>query len=114
MGLGKLALIKRLLGGEDEGRFLPYGRVHEEKPVTVEAWWVYKKLQAYLQASGMSMDDVVHQSVFMVQPAEFPALERIAEQFFGPRLPPTSLVPIKGTTPYPQASLEIEVIAMPA
>ena len=98
----------------DEGRFLPYGRVHEEKQVTVEAWWVYKKLETYLKASGMTMDDVVHQSVFMTQPAEFPALERIAEQFFGPKLPPTSLVPIKGTTPYPQATLEIEVIATPA
>ena len=97
---------------EDEGRFLAYGRVHEEKSIMVEAWFVYQKLRSYLEAHGSSMQNVVHQSVYMVNPADYPALERVATLFFGSKLPPTSLVPIVGTTPYPQARLEIEVVSV--
>ncbi len=78
----------------------------------VEKWHVYNKLKEYLEACGASMDDVVHQSVYMVDTNEFPALERIAALFFGPKLPPTTLVPILGATPYRQATLEIEAIAV--
>jgi enamine deaminase RidA (YjgF/YER057c/UK114 family) len=97
---------------KDEGRYLPLGRVHEEKSIMPEAWFVYQKLKSYMEAHGSSMENVVHQSVFMVNPADYPALERIATLFYGSKLPPTSLVPIVGATPYPEAKLEIEVIAL--
>ncbi len=97
---------------QDEGRFLPYGRVHEEKSIMPEAWFVYQKLKSYLEAHDSSMENVVHQAVHMVNPADYPALERIATLFYGSKLPPTSLVPIVGTSPYPEAKLEIEVISL--
>jgi enamine deaminase RidA (YjgF/YER057c/UK114 family) len=97
---------------DDEGRSLPYGRIHEEKPIMVESWHVYSRLKEYVEASGASMDDVVHQAVYMVNPDEYPALERIAALFYGSRLPPTTVVPVLGATPYRQATLEIEVVAV--
>lgn len=104
--------VNRFSDLQDEGRFLPYGRVHEEKSIMTEAWFVYKKLKSYVETYGSSMENVVHQSVYMVNPADYPALERIATLFYGSKLPPTSLVPIVGATPYPEAKLEIELIAV--
>ncbi len=108
--------VPRLVNGFDQiegaGRGLPFGRIHEDKPIMAESWCVYSKLKDYVEASGATMGDVVHQSVFMVHPAEFPALERIAALFFGAKLPPTTLVPVLGATPYREATLEIEVVAV--
>ncbi len=97
---------------EDEGRFLPYGRVHAEKPIMAQAWYVYQRLKSYVEANHSSMENVVHQSVYMVNPADYPALERIATLFYGSKLPPTSLVPIVSTSPFREATLEIEVVAI--
>ena len=58
------------------------------------------------------MDDVVHQAVYMVHPAEVPARERMAALFCGAKLPPTTLVPVLGATPYREATLESEVVAV--
>jgi enamine deaminase RidA (YjgF/YER057c/UK114 family) len=97
---------------KDEGRFLPYGRVHEYKSIMAEAWYIYQLLKSYTEANHSSMENVVHQSVYMVNPADYPAVERIATLFYGSKLPPTSLVPILGTSPFKEAKLEIEVVAV--
>jgi enamine deaminase RidA (YjgF/YER057c/UK114 family) len=57
------------------------------------------------------MRDVLHQTVYLVEPAHFPALERIATLHYGVRLPPTTLVPIRGASPFAGTLLEIEVTA---
>ncbi len=95
----------------DAGRLLGIGRVHEDKPILAKAWFVYQKLKACMNDHGSSMEEVVSQRVFMAQPDDYPALERIATLFYGPQLPPTTVVPILDTSPYPEAGLEIEVIA---
>ncbi len=108
--------VPRLVNGFDqlvgEGRGLAFGRIHEDKPIMAESWCIYSKLKNYIEASGATMGDVVHQSVYMVHPSEFPALERIAALFFGAKLPPTTLVPVLGATPYRDATLEIEIVAV--
>ena len=97
---------------KDEGYFLPYGRVHEEKPIMAQAWYVYQLLKSYTETNRSSMENVVHQTVFMANPADYPALERVATLFYGSKLPPTSLVPILTTSPFEEATLEIEVVAI--
>ena len=97
---------------KDEGRFLPYGRVHEDKPIMAQAWFAYQLLKSYTEDNRSSMENVVHQTVYIVNPAEYPSLERIATLFYGSKLPPTSIVPILGCTPYEQAQFEIELIAV--
>jgi len=77
-------------------------------------WFVMRTLEAYLASFGASFAQVVHQTVFIKEPRLFPVLERIASLFYGCELPPTTIVPIAGTTPLPGAELEIEVIASAA
>jgi len=96
----------------DEGRFLPYGRIHEDKPIMAQAWYIYRLLQSHVEASRSSMENVVHQTVYMSNPSDYPALERIATLFYGVKLPPTSLVPVLGASPFEEATLEIEVVAI--
>lgn len=106
-------LVNRFEDLPDRGVFLSYGRMHEEKPILAQAWYVYEMLRSYLEAAKLTMEDVVHQSVYMVNPADFPAVERVATLFYGAKLPATSLVPIMGTSPFmPNALLEIEVVAI--
>ncbi|MFC2001002.1 Rid family hydrolase [Chloroflexota bacterium] len=98
---------------EDEGRFLPYGRCHPEKSIMAQAWFVYKRLKSYTEAYGTSMENVAHQTVYMTNPADYPACERIATLFFGPKLPPTTVVPCLDSSPYPDlCELEIELVAV--
>ena len=95
----------------DEGRLLRLGHAEPESGMESRAWYVYRTLEGYLQKFGNSFDRVVHQTVFMEHPEEFPVLERIATLFYGATLPPTTLVPIADTTPFRSAELEIEVVA---
>ncbi len=96
---------------QDEGRFLTYGRVHEEKPIMVQSWKIYAGLRSYLERYAVSMQDVVHQTVYMTNPADYPAQERIATLFYGAKLPPTTVVPVTGLSPYAECELEIELVA---
>jgi enamine deaminase RidA (YjgF/YER057c/UK114 family) len=92
-------------------RALSLGRVHPEHPVMAQAHCVYRLIEEALQRYRCGLCDVLHQSVYLVEPAHFPALERIATLYYGLQLPPTTLVPIRGASPFRQTLLEIEVTA---
>jgi enamine deaminase RidA (YjgF/YER057c/UK114 family) len=94
----------------DEGRLLSFGRVHQTGFYGARAWFVYKQLSDYLSAYGSKMADVVHQTIYVCDPTQFPEVERAASLFYGSTLPPTTVIPINDTSPFRQANLEIEVI----
>lgn len=94
-----------------DARHLAFGRFHRESRVQVQTWDVYERHAASLGLHEASFDDVVHQTVYMRDPEQYPALERVALEFYGGRIPPTSLVPIVDTSPYWEAELEIEMVA---
>ena len=94
-----------------EVRLMSYGRVHPVTSIMAQAWYIYRLTKSYMEAHEVSMASVVHQTVYMTNAADYPAVERIATLFYGAKLPPTTLVPILGVSPYVQAQLEIEVIA---
>ena len=87
------------------------GRVHAEMPLMAQAQCVYELIDEALARYGSSMRDVLHQAVYLVEPAQFPLIERVATLHFGVRLPPTTLVPIRGASPFAATLLEIEVTA---
>jgi enamine deaminase RidA (YjgF/YER057c/UK114 family) len=93
-------------------RPMNFGRVHVEYPLMAQAAYVYELIAKALQSYGCRLRDVLHQTVYLVEPAHFPALENIAGLYFGTRLPPTTLVPIRGASPFRQTLLEIEVTAL--
>lgn len=95
----------------DAGRQLRFGHVEPESGMESRAWYVFRTLETYLASFGSSFAGVLHQTVFISNPQLFPILERIATLFYGSTLPPTTIVPITGTTPLPTAELEIEVVA---
>ena len=97
-----------------EMRRLQLGRVHKELPIMAQADYIYGLLEKALATHGAGLDDVVHQSVYMVDVAEYPALERIAALRFGSRLPATSCIPIVGASPFIDTRLEVEVTAQVA
>ena len=96
---------------EDSGRFLPFGRIDEPAHFQARAWFVYQKLATYLKLHGSSFKDVLHQTIYLCRPAEYANVERVATLFYGPKLPPTTVIPIVDTSPFPEALLEIELIA---
>ena len=97
---------------EGNARLLGYGSIYADKPVMAQAHFVYARLRDCLEAQGSSLHNAVHQTVYMRDPSDYPALEHIATLFFGARLPATTVIPIAGTSPYAEAEIEIEVIAM--
>jgi enamine deaminase RidA (YjgF/YER057c/UK114 family) len=105
-------VVKKFADLKGEETFLDYGRVHETKAIMAEAYFVYRELKSCMEIHGSSMGNVVHQTVYMANPADYPALERIATLFYGSELPPTTLIPILGTSPFAQATLEIELFGL--
>jgi enamine deaminase RidA (YjgF/YER057c/UK114 family) len=95
----------------DAGKHLRFGHVEPESGMESRAWFVFRTLEIYLASFNATFGHVVHQTVFIKHPHLFPVLESIAMLFYGSKLPPTTVVPIAGTTPLPTAELEIEVIA---
>ncbi|QXJ21094.1 hypothetical protein AGRA3207_001915 [Actinomadura graeca] len=93
------------------GRLLRFGRLDAESGFEARAFKVYEVLEGHLAAAGRTFHDVVHQSVFTTDPRLVLELETVARRFFGGGQPPTTVIPIVSTTPFPAARLEIELIA---
>lgn len=54
---------------------------------------VLRNLERSLRLAGARLDDVVKVSVFLKNPADFPAMNRIYASYFGERLPARTTVP---------------------
>ena len=104
-------LVARAADLHGDLRHLNFGRIHAEYPLMAQANCVYELIGEALARYGCTMKDVLHQTVYLVEPAHFPALERMATLHYGVRLPPTTLVPIRGASPFAATLLEIEVTA---
>lgn len=104
-------VIKNTGDLQDGVRLLQYGRCHAESPIMAQAHYVYCLISEALKAHGANFSDVLHQTIYLTNLRDYPALERIATLHFGVRLPPTSLVSIEGASPSDQVLLEVEVTA---
>ena len=105
-------VVSRCADLPGDARFMLYGRIHAEHPIMAQTLFVYEKLRSYLEAYGLGMDRALQQTVYMVNPADYPLVERVASLFFGAKLPPTTIVPIRGVSPFREALLEIEITAV--
>jgi len=105
-------VIQRFADLEGPARMLGYGRIDEPMPVVAQAHFVYSQLQKCVSSLGSSMRSVIHQTVFMTQPSDYLAVERVATLYFGATLPASTLIPILSTSPYSAAEIEIEVVAL--
>lgn len=65
---------------------------------------------ALLEAAGMSVDDIVHMRIFLLDRADIPALRQARGEFLGGRKIPSTLVLVSGLVD-PSWKVEIEVVA---
>ncbi len=75
----------------DNGRFLAQSRIDSKHPIMTKSWHIYHK--AFADA-GVKADQVVHQTVYLKNPADWPAVENIARIVFGNHIPPTTVIPV--------------------
>lgn len=65
---------------------------------------------ALLNAAGMSVDDIVHMRIFLLDRADIPALRQARGAFLGRRVIPSTLVLVSGLVD-PAWKVEIEIVA---
>jgi enamine deaminase RidA (YjgF/YER057c/UK114 family) len=73
------------------GRFLVQSRVDSNHPITTKAWHIYHI--AFTRAH-VKPSQVLHQTVYLKNVSEWPAVENIARIVFGGNLPPTTIIPV--------------------
>ncbi|MFY9983275.1 MAG: RidA family protein [Chthoniobacterales bacterium] len=91
------ASIDPVTGGVVEGSF------------DVQARQAFENLSAALRAAGSSLEHVVKTTVFLCDPANFPALNKLYAEYF-PNNPPARSTPIV-KLPFEQLAISIEAIA---
>lgn len=91
---------------------LDFGLLQANRDIVAQAAWVYDQLTESLGVYGLAWADVVHQTMYLCDAADHPALLNALQASAGSRLvPPTSIAPITGASPFPRNRLEVEVIA---
>lgn len=87
------------------------GIVYADRTAGVQASYIYGLLRRTLDGHGVSQSAIVHQTLYLVNVADQPAVDLAWWTEFGFRPPPTTVVPIVGASPSPQTRLEIELTA---
>lgn len=104
-------LVEDNAGLDGFARRLSFGHLEADSGIRAKAWYVYQLHVGYLEAYGLDLTDVIHQTVYLKDASEMAVVERVGTMFFGPVLPPTTFVPIVDTSPFNAANIEIEVVA---
>jgi 2-iminobutanoate/2-iminopropanoate deaminase len=81
-----------------------------EEDVVVQAVQVLKNLEAVLEASGSSLDDVIKTTIFLADMDDFAVVNEVYAEAFGTHKPARSTVAVK-TLPK-NAKVEIDAIAV--
>lgn len=71
---------------------------------------VLENLRAVVEAAGLAMSNVVKTTIFMTDFDDYPAMNKVYEEFFSPPYPARSTVRVAGLLA--DARLEIEAIAV--
>src|ERR1035437_663165 len=99
-----------------EGRFLATGRSHPDSrdgPIAAQAWYVLNELRSTLSSNGLSLDDVIHATVFLSDLRDFATFHRVHHHFFREN-PPSLCVTGFNEVGHRGCRLEIELTALKA
>jgi enamine deaminase RidA (YjgF/YER057c/UK114 family) len=77
----------------DHGRFLSQSRIDDSQVTMAKLWYIYQTLRRQTQEAKTNLLNTVQQTVFLVNPSEWPAVERMANLVFEGRIPPTTIIP---------------------
>ncbi len=112
--------VPRLIEGPrhlaEAARGIAAGRSDRASPAAAQAAHVYGLLAEGLARYDAGLGQVVHQTIYLADLADTPAVLVVALSMFGGALPATSILPVLGATAYDGALIEIEVtaVAVPA
>lgn len=99
---------------DEEGRALATGRVPtdaREGPVAAQTWLIYSKIKKILEEHGSSLDNILHQTIYMTDITDFAAMERVRMRVFPQNPPPTTTASVTSLA-IPGVRIEIQVIAL--
>ncbi|MBI4320778.1 MAG: RidA family protein [Chloroflexi bacterium] len=99
---------------DEEGRALASGRVPtdaREGPIAAQTWLIYSKIKKILEENGSSMDNIVHQMIYITDMSLFPTMERVRMKVFPQNPPPTTTVGVTALA-IPGVLIEIQVNAL--
>ncbi len=71
---------------------------------------VYENIKAALEAAGAGMEDIVRLTVYITDPADFPASMEVRQTYFNEPYPASTLLIISGLAK-PEWLIEIDVVA---
>jgi enamine deaminase RidA (YjgF/YER057c/UK114 family) len=77
----------------------------------IQARAVYRQLAAHLAQAGCQLQDAVHQTVFLRAEGDVHGALRAAAGVFGTAMPATTVIPVRGVSPFRESEVEIELVA---
>ncbi|MEE9612907.1 MAG: RidA family protein [Desulfatiglandales bacterium] len=75
----------------DNGRFLAQNYIDDSQAIMAKTWYIYRYMLDNVDAKA---SQVIHQTVYLKNASDWPAVERIANIFFKGHLPPTTIIPV--------------------
>jgi len=98
----------------EEGRFLATGRSHPDSrhgPIASQSWYIYHEVRRTIEGGGMTLEDVIHATVFLGDLRDFPTFHRVHAHFF-PETRPSLCVVGFDEVGHRGTRVEIEVTVM--
>jgi enamine deaminase RidA (YjgF/YER057c/UK114 family) len=95
----------------DHGGAVGAGHLQADEDIAAQTWYVYTVINELLKEQGMSLANVVHQSVFVRDGNDYPSVALTSLPLFNGRLPATTMVTCNDIGPHKGLLLEVEVVA---
>lgn len=93
------------------GNRLAIGKPYEVPQVQVQSRYIYALYEETYAAYGIDLSRGMHQTIYMTDAGDGPALEPVIAEHFGSRPPATTIVPILAASPFEATRLELELTA---
>jgi 2-iminobutanoate/2-iminopropanoate deaminase len=90
-----------------EGHISVDGR---EEGIVCQTWAVFDIAQQHLKAEGLTLENVVHMTVYFTDLDDFPGYHRVRKTLYPTNPPPATVVGVSGLLPSDETLLEIDFI----
>lgn len=94
------------------GQHIMVGRLDQEKPVFVQAWYCYEAIRRIVEQVGASLEDVAKTNIYLMNVDDLPLVERARNYFFKDLPPAETVIPISQCTMHRELVVEVEPIVV--
>lgn len=82
-----------------------------EQGIVSQTWAIFDITRKHLEAEGLTLDHILHLTVYFTDLRDFPGYHRVRLSVFPQDPPPATVVEVAGLLPTRETLLEIDVIA---